>query len=61
MYKQIQVTDKELVLLASIIQDYINQKQGKEGFEINNAHILLRHISGVNTHKASNQIVFSGK
>lgn len=61
MYKQIQVTDKELVLLASIIQDYIDQKQGKEGFEINNAHILLRHISGINTHKGSNQIAFSGK
>lgn len=61
MYKQIQVTDKELVLLASIIQDYIDQKQGKEGFEINNAHILLRHISGITTHKGSNQIAFYGK
>jgi hypothetical protein len=51
MYKQIQLTDKELDLLASMIQYYIDQKQDKPGFEINNAHIMLRHISGINTRK----------
>ena len=61
MYKQIQLTNKELDLLASIIHYYIGEKQDKPGFEINNAHIMLRHISGVNSRKESNQIVFSGK
>lgn len=61
MYKQIQLTDKELVLLASIIQDYIDQKKDKECLEINNAHIILRHINGIKTHKSSNQIAFYGK
>jgi hypothetical protein len=61
MYKQIQLTDKELELLASMIRYYIGEKKDKPGFEINNAHIMLRHISGVNVRKGSNQIVFSGK
>jgi len=61
MYKQIQLTNKELELLASMIQYYIDQKRDKPGFEINNAHIMLRHIIGINAHKGSNQIVFSGK
>ena len=61
MYKQIQLTNKELELLASMIQYYIDQKKDKPCFEINNAHIMLRHISGINSRKGSNQIVFSGK
>jgi hypothetical protein len=61
MYKQIQLTNSELDLLASMIQYYIDQKKDKPGFEINNAHIMLRHICGVNSRKESNQIVFSGK
>jgi hypothetical protein len=61
MYKTIQLTDKELELLASMIRYYIGEKKNKPGFEINNAHIMLRHISGVNARKGSNQIVFSGK
>jgi hypothetical protein len=61
MYKQIQLTDKELELLASMIQYYIGEKKDKPDFQINNAHIMLRHISGVNARKGSNQIAFSGK
>ena len=61
MYKQIQLTKDELELLASMIQYYIDQKIDKPGFALNNAHIMLRHISGVNPRKESNQIVFSGK
>lgn len=61
MYKQIQLTDKELELLASIIHHYILEKKNKPGFEINNAHILLRHISGINTRQGSNQIAFFGR
>jgi hypothetical protein len=61
MYKQILLTDKELELLASIIQSYIDGKKTNPGFQINNAHIILRHISGLETHKPSNQISFCGK
>jgi hypothetical protein len=61
MYKQIQLTDKELELLASMIRYYIDEKKDKPGFEINNAHIMLRHICGINSRKGSNQIVISGK
>jgi hypothetical protein len=61
MYKTIQLTNKELELLASMIQYYIDQKTNKPDFEINNAHIMLRHISGIKSRKGSNQIVISGK
>lgn len=61
MYKQILLTDKELELLASIIQYYIDEKKTKPGFQINNAHIILRHINGLEAHKPSNQISFCGK
>jgi hypothetical protein len=61
MYKTIQLTDKELELLASMIRYYIGEKSDKPGFEINNAHIMLRHICGINSRKGSNQIVFSGR
>ena len=61
MYKQIQLTNKELELLASIIHYYIDQKREKPGFEINNAHIMLRHIIGITSQKDNNQIAFSGK
>jgi hypothetical protein len=61
MYKQIQLTNKELDLLASIIHYYIHEKKDKPGFEINNAHIMLRYIIGVNAQKDNNQMVFSGK
>lgn len=61
MYKQIQLTNKELELLASMIQYYIDQKKDKPGFEVNNAHIMLRHIIGASAQKDNNQIVFSGK
>jgi hypothetical protein len=61
MYKQIQLTDKELELLASIIHYYIHEKQNKPGLEINNAHIMLRHISGKLSHNNRNQIAFLGK
>jgi hypothetical protein len=61
MYKTIQLTDKELELLASMIKYYIGEKSDKPGFEINNAHIMLRHICGINARKGSNQIVISGK
>jgi len=57
MYKTIQLTDQELELLASMIRYYIGEKSDKPGFEINNAHIMLRHISGINSRKGSNQIV----
>jgi hypothetical protein len=61
MYKQIQLTNQELELLASMIQYYIDQKKDKPGFSVNNAHIMLRHIIGINAQKDNNQIVFSGK
>jgi hypothetical protein len=61
MYKQIQLTNSELDLLASMIQYYIEQKKDKPGFSVNNAHIMLRHIIGINAQKNNNQIVFSGK
>jgi hypothetical protein len=61
MYKQIQLTDKELELLASMIKYYIGEKKDKPGFEINNAHIMLRHISGKLSHNNRNQIAFLGK
>jgi hypothetical protein len=61
MYKTIQLTNKELELLASMIQYYIDQKNNKPDFEINNAHIMLRHISGIKSRQGSNQIVISGK
>jgi DNA-binding CsgD family transcriptional regulator len=61
MYKTIQLTDKELELLASMIQYYIDQKKNKPDFEINNAHIMLRHISGKLSHNNRNQIAFLGK
>jgi hypothetical protein len=61
MYKQIQLTNKELELLASIIHYYIHEKRDKPGFSVNNAHIMLRHIIGINAQKDNNQIVFSGK
>ena len=48
MYKQIQLTKDELELLASMIQYYINRKTDKPGFALNNAHIILRHICGIN-------------
>lgn len=61
MYKTIQLTNKELELLVSMIQCYIGEKKDKPGFQINNAHIILRHISGINARKGSNQIAVSGK
>jgi hypothetical protein len=61
MYKQILLTDKELELLASIIRYYIGEKTDKPGFEINNAHILLRHIMGKKPTENLNQITFYGK
>ena len=61
MYKQIQLTNSELDLLASMIQYYIDQKRDKQGFSVNNAHIMLRHIIGIIAQKDNNQIVFSGK
>ena len=61
MYKQIQLTNKELELLASMIQYYIDQKKDKPGFSVNNAHIMLRHIIGINAQKDNNQIAFYGK
>ena len=61
MYKQIQLTNKELELLASMIQYYIDQKQDKPDFQINNAHIIMRHISGKLSHNNRNQIAFLGK
>ena len=61
MYKTIQLTNEELELLGSIIHYYIDQKRDKPGFEINNAHIMLRHISGIKSRKGSNQIAFSGQ
>jgi hypothetical protein len=44
-----------------MIRYYIGEKSDNPGFEINNAHIMLRHIIGINSRKGSNQIVFSGK
>lgn len=61
MYKQILLTDKELDLLASIIRYYIGEKNDKPGFEIHNAHILLRHIVGKKPTENLNQITFYGK
>jgi hypothetical protein len=61
MYKQILLTDKELELLASIIRYYIGEKTDKPGFEINNAHILLRHIMVKKPTENLNQITFYGK
>lgn len=61
MYKMIQLTDKELELLTTMIRCYIAGKKDNPTFEINNAHIMLRHICGINSRRGSNQIVFSGK
>ena len=61
MYKQIQLTNKELELLASMIQYYIDQKRDKQDFQITNAHIIMRHISGKLSHENRNQIAFLGK
>lgn len=61
MYKSIQMTDKELALLASIINYYIDQKKNKPGFEINNAHILLRHITSKKPNQDNNHLAFYGK
>lgn len=61
MYKSIQMTDKELDLLASIIGYYIDQKMKIPNFEINNAHILLRHITSKKPNENSNQLAFYGK
>jgi hypothetical protein len=61
MYKQILLTDKELELLASIIGDYIDQKRDNPDFQINNAHILLRHINSKKSTENCNQIAFYGK
>ena len=61
MYKTIQLTDKELELLASMIRYYIGEKKDKPGFQINNAHIMLRHISGKLSHNNRNQIALLGK
>ena len=61
MYKTIQLTDQELELLASMIQYYIDQKKDKPGFSVNNAHIIMRHISGKLSHENRNQIAFLGK
>jgi len=61
MYKQIQLTNKELKLLVSMIQYYIDQKKNKPCLEINNAHIMLRHISGITAHKGSNQVALNGE
>jgi hypothetical protein len=61
MYKQILLTDKELDLLASIIQYYIGEKLDNPGFEYHNAHILLRHIIGKKPTENINQITFYGK
>jgi len=61
MYKQILLSDKELELLASIIQSYIDEKKTKPNLQINNAHIILRHISGKKSSENSNQIAFYGK
>jgi len=61
MYKTIQLTSVELELLTSMIRYYIDQKKDKPGFSVNNAHIMLRHICGINSRKGSNQIVISGK
>ena len=61
MYKSILLTDKELELLESILKEYIGQKRDKPDLEINNAHIILRHICGFNSPRASNQLIFCGK
>lgn len=61
MYKQILLTDKELELLGSIIGYYIDQKRDKPDFQINNAHILLRHINGKKPTENHNQLSFYGK
>jgi hypothetical protein len=61
MYKTIQLTDQELELLASMIRYYIGEKSDNPGFQINNAHIMLRHICGVKAHQRSNQIAFNGR
>ena len=55
------LTDKELDLLASMIRYYLGEKGQKDDFQLNNAHILLRHISGINSRSGSNQLVISGK
>ena len=61
MYKTIQLTNVELELLASMIQYYIDQKRDKQDFQITNAHIIMRHISGKLSHENRNQIAFLGK
>ena len=61
MYKSIMLTDKELELLASIIRYYLGEKDQKDNFQVNNAYVLLRHISGVQNNKSTNQIVVYGK
>lgn len=61
MYKSIQLTDKEIELLSNIIGYYIRKKKDQPGFQINNAHIILRHLNGKLTHNNTNQIALWGK
>lgn len=61
MYKQILLTDKELELLAQVLDQYINEKRSKDDVNIINAHIILRHISGFKSTSSLNQIAFCGK
>lgn len=61
MYKQIQLTDRELTILHEVLGWYLTEKKHKDHPYYNNAHIMMRHISGKLAHNNTNQIVFSGK
>lgn len=60
MYKQIQLTDKELEILHQVLGWYLAEKKHKTHPNYTNAHIMMRHISGKLSHESRNQIVFSG-
>lgn len=61
MYKQIQLTDKELEILHQVLGWFLTEKAHKDNPHYVNAHIMMRHISGKLSHENRNQIVFSGK
>lgn len=61
MYKQIQLTDKELEILHQVLGWYLTEKKHKNHPNYTNAHIMMRHIGGKLSHESTNQIVFSGK
>lgn len=61
MYKQIQLTDKELQILHEVLGWFLTEKANKDHPHYVNAHIMMRHIGGKLSHENRNQIAFFGK